>query len=249
MKKGKEEIVPVKCKNCHTDLSDKYCPHCGQKAATRRITWSEIIHSVPHAFLHINGGFFFTMKELFIRPGYAVKDYIDGKRVGFTNPIMYIVLLGGFTTLFYNYFDVPLNVEGENIHQMLRSNDFLTNKYFVVKTLAVIPLVACISYFLFREFRLNFPEYIVMGSFLTGQMMLIILLFFPFSLATKSLSIHLFVRGLNLLAFTLFTGIFLYQFFDAKHKKVLIIKVVSAALVMMSVFIALSKFLQVIIFR
>ena len=247
MEKSKEEMMPVKCKNCDTDLSDKFCPHCGQKAATKRITWGEIMHSIPHAFFHVNSGFFFTMKELFVRPGYAVKEYIDGKRVNFTNPIMYIVLLGGFTTLFYNYFDVPLIVEGENIHQMLRSNDILTNKYFIIKTFAIIPLIAGICYFMFREFRLNFPEYIVMGSFLTGQMMLIILLFFPLSLATKNLSVHFLVRGLNLLAFALFTGIFLYQFFNAKQSKVLVIKVVSATFLMMSVFLALSKFIQIII--
>ncbi len=249
MEHSNDEIMPVTCKNCNTDITDKYCARCGQKADTKRITWSQIVHFIPHALFHVNRGFLFTMKELFIRPGYAVKEYIDGKRVSFSNPIMYIVLLGGFTTLFYNYFDVPLNVEGENIHQMLRSSNILSNKYFIIKTFAIIPLIAGICYFMFREFRLNFPEYIVMGAFLTGQMMLIILLFFPLSVATKNLSVHFLVRGLNLLAFAVFTVVFLYQFFNAKQQKILVFKVVSATILMMSVFLALSKYLQLMILK
>jgi hypothetical protein len=249
MENSNEKVVPVNCKNCNAELTDQYCARCGQKADIRRITWGQILHFIPHALFHVNRGFVFTMKELFIRPGYTVKEYIDGKRVSFSNPIMYIVLLGGFTTLFYNYFDVPLNVEGENIHQMLRTNNIVSNKYFIIKTFAIIPLIAGICYFMFREFRLNFPEYIVMGAFLTGQMMLIILMFFPLSLATKNLSVHFLVRGLNLLAFAVFTAVFLYQFFNAKQQKVLVVKVVSATILMMSVFLALSKYLQLMILK
>lgn len=241
--------MQVTCKNCQTVFSGNYCYQCGQIANVKRITWKEVFHHIPHALFHVNRGFIFTIRELFIRPGYAVKDFIDGKRVNFSNPLMYIVLLGGFTTLFYNYFDVPLNIEGENIHHLLRSNDIFSNKYFIIKTIASIPIIAGFCYLLFREYKLNFPEYIVMGSFLTGQMMVIILLFLPLSLATKTLAVHSWVQGVNLLAFTVYAGIFLYQFFDAKRKMTLIIRVVVSTLLIMSVFIGLSKYLQAIFFE
>mgnify|MGYP000923766962 FL=1 len=68
MEHSNDEIMPVTCKNCNTDITDKYCARCGQKADTKRITWSQIVHFIPHALFHVNSGLLFTMKELFIRP-------------------------------------------------------------------------------------------------------------------------------------------------------------------------------------
>lgn len=72
------------CLNCSTELISTYCHICGQKANTHRITPRHfIMHDIVHGVLHLDKGILFTLKQAFTRPGYAVMDYIAGKRIKF----------------------------------------------------------------------------------------------------------------------------------------------------------------------
>lgn len=65
------------CLNCGTVLTDKYCPHCGQKATVDRITWHHVGEEITHFFTHIEYGFLRTTKELLTRPGVTQKNYLS----------------------------------------------------------------------------------------------------------------------------------------------------------------------------
>jgi len=32
-------FMTLHCLNCGTQLADQYCPHCGQKATVKRLSW------------------------------------------------------------------------------------------------------------------------------------------------------------------------------------------------------------------
>jgi len=77
-----------RCPNCDFSLSGEiFCPNCGQKNDTRRFTfWHFISESVSH-FLAFDGRFFTTFKKLATRPGFVPKEYIQGKKMKYMNPL------------------------------------------------------------------------------------------------------------------------------------------------------------------
>lgn len=78
--------------NCSEPVSKKFCPNCGQKTDTHRITFKHfILHDILHGVWHFERGILFTLKEAIIRPGNAALDYISGKRVRYYN-VFYLIL-------------------------------------------------------------------------------------------------------------------------------------------------------------
>ena len=82
------------CCNCGHDFVGNYCPYCSQKSGLGRITW----HSVWHSFAEVWGmhsrSLPFTLLQLFMRPGYVISDYINGKRQVSFPPIKMLVIIG-----------------------------------------------------------------------------------------------------------------------------------------------------------
>src|SRR5689334_20385034 len=97
--------MSITCKNCHFQYEGKFCPDCGQKADTERITYHSLAHEIPHSILHIDKGIFFTMKELFIRPAATLKEYMAGRRVKHFKPLAYVLILTAFSTFISHLVD------------------------------------------------------------------------------------------------------------------------------------------------
>ena len=73
------------CGNCGRamDVSgQKFCPDCGQPTPAHRIDWHFLGHELEHSVLHMDRGIFYTLKNLMIRPGHMIRDYLAGRRAG-----------------------------------------------------------------------------------------------------------------------------------------------------------------------
>lgn len=93
-------IVPIDfdnhqhtCKNCGWTFEGNYCNNCGQTKKTRRITYKTAIQNFLGGLTNIDNGFFSTCMELFIRPGFMIKDYIEGRRVLYFRPFQMLFIL------------------------------------------------------------------------------------------------------------------------------------------------------------
>lgn len=88
---------PTNCLNCATLLTadDKFCPNCGQKSNTHRLSMSHIWHDLTHAITHTDKGFFYTLKGLFYKPGIVAREYLAGKRKKYFNPFSLLVIILG----------------------------------------------------------------------------------------------------------------------------------------------------------
>jgi len=68
------------CLNCGTEITDRFCPHCGQEnIEPKQSVW----HLINHFFsdiTHFDGKFFITVKDLFAKPGFLSKEYMAGRR-------------------------------------------------------------------------------------------------------------------------------------------------------------------------
>jgi hypothetical protein len=67
-----------KCKSCGFSGSGNYCSRCGQSFNTKRIAIIEFVRELYRFFVHIDKGFFFTLKQLIVAPGHMQRSYIDG---------------------------------------------------------------------------------------------------------------------------------------------------------------------------
>ena len=76
------------CLNCGTSLSarDYFCPRCGQKADTHRLTWKHFGHEVLHAVTHADASVLHLFRDLLVRPGTVAREYLAGKRKKYFSP-------------------------------------------------------------------------------------------------------------------------------------------------------------------
>lgn len=74
------------CLNCGTEFEGNFCPECGQNADTGRFTMRFIFENLVAAFTSKDGGLWFTLKNLFSRPGAMIVDNLNGKRRRYFSP-------------------------------------------------------------------------------------------------------------------------------------------------------------------
>ena len=68
------------CLNCGTSLTDKFCPHCGQKDIPKRQTLGELVMNFIGSFTSFESKFFQTVWTLMSKPGFLVTEYNNGRR-------------------------------------------------------------------------------------------------------------------------------------------------------------------------
>jgi len=79
------------CLNCDTEFEGKFCPECGQSAETGRFTMKFILENLLAAFLSKDGGIWFTLKNLFTRPGAMIVEILNGKRRSYFSPFPMLI--------------------------------------------------------------------------------------------------------------------------------------------------------------
>lgn len=150
------------CLNCGALAEKKFCPECGQKADTHRITFKHfVMHDLVHGVWHVDKGIPFTIKETFTRPGYAARDYIAGKRKNYYNIFYLSLLVLGFIVLVTGIGNNTVTAEPGSAFE---KTPFVL-KYFKVFILSFIPLLAVNAYLLFRRLKLNFTEHMIISGF------------------------------------------------------------------------------------
>lgn len=87
-----EKTHMTKCLNCGTEFGGKYCPECGQSAETDRFTMKFIWENLQSALLGKDGGIWFTVKNLFTRPGAMIVEILNGRRKQYFSPFPMLFL-------------------------------------------------------------------------------------------------------------------------------------------------------------
>lgn len=179
------EADPHRCLNCDALLNSAYCPDCGQKADTHRVTLSHLIrHDLVHGIWHFDKGLLFTLREAFLRPGYMAMDYIKGKRVKYYNLFYLILIVLGINVLVAHYFKLHYHIAEEEatpglvIRQDTVDVSYYVKHYFKLLLFLMIPFFALCGLLSFRRLKLNFAEHaIIAGSLLlTGAMWYLIVI-------------------------------------------------------------------------
>lgn len=93
------------CKNCDHTFEGNFCNYCGQSVNTKEINFGSILQEIQQSILQIDKGIIYTTKELLIRPGHSIREYINGKRIQHFKPFAYILILSTIYVLMTQFSD------------------------------------------------------------------------------------------------------------------------------------------------
>lgn len=120
------------CLNCGTIVTGKYCQHCGQENVEPGMTVPGLIQHFFYDITHFDGKYFDTLGQLFKRPGYLSKAFIEGRRASFVDPVkMYIFTSAIFFLLFYSFF---LKVNERDMESGLMNVNDLSDRLKLIDT-------------------------------------------------------------------------------------------------------------------
>lgn len=173
------------CKNCEQEFEGNFCNNCGQKADTPKIDFTFLRNRIKRLlFKFSDKGIFFTCGQLFTRPGNAIREYINGKRVRYFEPLSLLLSLAALYGFLYHYFNInlfsDLSVSDSELQKIdLKSiNEWIAN-HFALATGLLIPLYSLGSFIAFRKQGYNYAEHLTLNTFLASQRLLFRIAAFP----------------------------------------------------------------------
>lgn len=86
-----KKLPDTKCLNCGMHYQGAFCPSCGQPAKTRRINTRQTFSNIFATFTKFDGTLWHTVLDLFVRPGFMIHDYLQGKRAQYIKPLQLLV--------------------------------------------------------------------------------------------------------------------------------------------------------------
>src|ERR1700743_593598 len=81
------------CLNCGFRVEERFCSRCGQENVEPKESWVHLVGHFLADITHFDSKIFITIKDLVWRPGFLTREYAEGRRVRYLNPIrMYIFI-------------------------------------------------------------------------------------------------------------------------------------------------------------
>ena len=176
---------PTACLNCATPLTDRYCGHCGQPAATHRLTMGHLLHEIPHSIWHVDKGIFYTLRELLLRPGATVLGYLRGQRARHFAPLSLLLLVTGVATFLAAKMHISTLASSLNkdvsaeMRTAQEGGSELMLRYMSWIYVAMIPLIGWVVRRALRRSGINLAEAFVAALYITAAGNLLTLLFMP----------------------------------------------------------------------
>jgi len=110
------EVAPLnndkhECATCHTEYHGNFCPRCGQKAVVGRYSFKQAFLLFMDVWGLGNRGMFRTIRDLLLRPGYMIRDYLSGMQMAYFPPFKMFFLVVALSV----FVDSGFNINGQNI--------------------------------------------------------------------------------------------------------------------------------------
>ncbi len=200
------------CGNCDHQITEKYCPNCGQSAKLTRIDGHYIIHEIEHV-LHFEKGILYTIRELLIRPGENIRNFVSENRNRLVKPIIFIIV----TSLIYSVASHFFNIEDEYVNYTERENStaghilkWVQGNYGYANIIMGV-FIALWTKLFFKKYDYNFWEILILLCFIMGMGML----FYAFFAILQGLTHFDLMKIAGVVGIT-YSGWAIGQFFDKK---------------------------------
>ncbi len=197
-------ITIENCKNCGQHVENhNFCPNCGAKKITNRITPKHLISEFIERFFNLDNSFIRTFIHLFTKPEEVIGGYINGLRKRYIHAFGYFAISATIMG-FYSFvvkgrlgdlMTNPLNssLSMEQIETQNSIVDFIF-QYQTLLNFLLIPILALLSRIVFLNYKkYNLTEHLVIYlyaySHIISLMAIIVLpfIFFSYNLTTITL--------------------------------------------------------------
>jgi DNA-directed RNA polymerase subunit RPC12/RpoP len=174
---------PEICRSCGKDLTENFCPNCGEKRF-HRIRGKDLFADFLSDGANLETPILRTIKGLFTQPGILVKEYISGDRKKYYRPFQFYFLLLAVYILFFYFLDgfqAYYNLAGADeaadyvskqdraFIEIKKAQVFLF-RYLVVLS---IPISTVLTFLFFRRGGLSFAEHLVLNLYVLSQGLII----------------------------------------------------------------------------
>lgn len=210
--------MSTNCKNCDNIFEGNFCNNCGQTAHTHAINMHYLWHDIQHGIFHVDSGIFYTIKELFLRPGITIRNFIEGKRVAYFKPVAMIFLLATLYGLLYHYSHITIpSVAGEHNDEAARITAQIhewVGSHYALSTLILMPFYTLGSYLAFKKSGYNYVEHGILNLYLGSIKIVLNFAIFPLFYIYNNTKEMLMVMFISLIL-DIFLGIYgYYSFFN-----------------------------------
>ena len=163
--------MPV-CKHCHNEGEGKYCSYCGEDYEASRITIHSILHEIVHTITHADSGFFYTLKNLAIRPGKMQKAYLEGERKTNQKPFALFFICASVTAVALHFINTAPEVSRTHF-DIVKANFF--KNYYVLLQSVLLPFYSFFLWVILGSKKLNYAEALVFMLYELAFSLLIII--------------------------------------------------------------------------
>lgn len=109
------ELAPLSeesrtCSSCGTVYQGNYCPRCGQSARVGRFSFKKAALLFMDVWGVGNRSMFRSIRDLMLRPGFMIRDYLSGMQSAYFPPFKMFFLLAAFSLVVEHGFNFGLDV-------------------------------------------------------------------------------------------------------------------------------------------
>jgi len=162
------------CRNCKEPINDNwdYCPICGRPEKLKRIDKHYIIQELG-GFFFANKGMVYTIKNVLIRPGESVRQFIAEDRYRFVKPITFLFI----TTFIYAVVNQIFGISFEDYLPQPDVKNEVPTSTFIMSWLIANPgyfsiiMIIFIAFWIkkiFKKAGYNFFEIFILCCFVSG---------------------------------------------------------------------------------
>jgi Protein of unknown function (DUF3667) len=107
----RQERTEKDCLNCGTNVQGRYCHVCGQENVLVKESFGHLVKHFLYDITHFDSKFFDSVRFLLFRPGFLPKEYMQGRRASYINPIkMYVFTSAIFFIIFFSLLKVDKGI-------------------------------------------------------------------------------------------------------------------------------------------
>jgi hypothetical protein len=162
------------CKNCKTEVTQNYCTNCGHPTILKRIDGKYIFQEIRNV-LNFEKGFLFTIRELAIKPGKSIIEFLNENRNRLVKPIIFLIvssLIYSILNTFFHFEDSYINYSNNKESATITIFKWVQENYGYANIILAIFIGFWLKIF-FRKYQFNFFEILIVLCFLMGMGMLI----------------------------------------------------------------------------
>ena len=179
-------MTMTNCRNCNKPVNGNFCCSCGQPLKTKRVDGHYILHEIQH-ILHFEKGILYTVKELLIKPGQSIREFITVNRSRLVKPVLFIIVSSLIYSLINHFFHIEdgyVSYKGPQKGGTSLIFNWVQNHYGYANIIMGVFIAFWLKLF-FRKSDYNFFEILILLCFVMGMGMLVFSVFAIFEGLTK----------------------------------------------------------------